>query len=180
MIINKLKFKVLFSINFLNDMEKNVLKHTMIDLFKIAFFIGFVPSLGALLLDLFNGVQNLNGLTQIMETLIPTNNIYMTILVLYSMCHMLFMYVLGFCVRFNKKNFPRFLSFCEFFSPIADVLFQALAIIAGLLVTLTLLGMLSTTPSHSIIFGVLAFILFFLSVIALTINRVITLNYKNL
>lgn len=180
MIINKLKVKGLFPIKFLTDVEKNELKHAIIDLFKIAFFIGFVPSVGALLIDLFNGVQNLKGFHEIMETLIPTNNIYMTLLVLYSICHMLFMYVLGFCVHFNKKIFPRFLSFCEFFSPIADVLFQALAIISGLLVTLALLVLLSTTPSHSIIFGVLAFILFFLSVAALTINRVITLNYKNL
>ncbi len=142
--------------------------------------IGFVPSVGVLLIDLFNGTQDLNGFNEIMDTLIPTNNIYVTILVLYSMCHMLFIYVLGFCVHFNKKIFPRFLSFCEFFSPIAEVLFQVLAIIAGLLVTLALLVLLSTTPSYSIIFGILAFFLFFLSVIALTINRAITLNYKNL
>jgi hypothetical protein len=180
MIINKLKVKGLFSIKFLTDIEKNELKCVMIDLLKIAFFIGFVPSVGALLIDLFNKVQNLNGFSEIMETLIPTNNVYMTILVLYSMCHMLFMYVLGFCVHFNKKIFPRFLSVCEFLSPIAEVLFQLLAIIAGLLVTLALLVLLSTDPSHSIIFGFLAFFLFFLSAVALTINRVITINYKNL
>lgn len=180
MIINKLKIKGLFSIKFLTDIEKNELKHAMTDLLKIAFFIGFVPSIGALLIDLSSGIKNLNGFNEMMEALIPTNSIYMTILVIYSICHMLCLYVLGFCVHFNKKIFPRFLSFCEFFSPVAEVLLQVLAVISGLLFALTSLMLLSTNPSHSIIFGVMTFFLFFLSVIALTINRVITIKYKNL
>jgi len=177
MIINKLKSKGLFSINFLNDIEKIELKRATKELLKIAFFVGVIPSLVALLIDMSIGIQNLNGLNEITKTLIPTDIIYMNILVLYTTGHMLFLYVLGICDHLDVGISPIFLKTCEFFSPIAEVLLQVLAVISGLFFTLVLL-LASENFSHSFIYLCIASFLFFLSVSALTMNRVITINHK--
>ena len=169
---------------FLNEIEKKEAKVAMLDLLKIAFFIGFIPSIVALLGDLgllsSTTSKDLKGFTEIMKTLIPSNEIYIYVLGSYTTFHMVFLFVLAICIHLEKKIFPQILSFCELFSPVAEVLLQVIAVIAGLFFTLALLVMLSDQPSSSIIFLILSLFLLFLSTTALTINRVITHNYKSL
>lgn len=173
----------------LSEIEKKEAMASAIDLLKIAFFIGFIPSVIALLCDLgllkvifsnLNASKDLQGFNEIMKTLIPSNQIYMNILSFYTLCHMVLLFILGFCVHLEKKIFPRILGVCEFFSPVAEVLLQLLAVISGVFFALALLIILSTEPYSSIIFFIMSSFIFFLSTVALTINRVITHNYKNL
>ena len=173
----------------LNEIEKEVAKTATVELLKIAFFVGFIPCVIALLCDFgllkvifseLNPSKNLKGFDEVMKTLIPNNYIYMNILSFYTIFHMLLLFILGFCVHSKKKIFPRILWLCEFFSPVAEVLLQLLSVISGVFFSLALLIMLSTEPYSSIIFFIISTFIFFLSIVALTINRVITHNYRNL
>jgi hypothetical protein len=176
-------------IKILNDIEKKVATSATSELFKIAFFIGFIPCVIALLCDFgllkvifidLNTSKDFKGFDSVMKTLIPNNSIYMNILSFYTISQMVLLYILGFCVHLKKKIFPRILWFCEFFSPVAEILLQLLAVISGVFLAVALLMIFSTEPYSSIIFFVISLFVFFLSVAALTINRVITHNYQNL
>jgi cellulose synthase/poly-beta-1,6-N-acetylglucosamine synthase-like glycosyltransferase len=93
---------------------------------------------------------------------------------------MVLLFILGCCIHLEKKIFPQVLDICEFFSPVAEVLLQLLAVISGVFFTLALLFLISTEPCSSIIFFLISLFIFFLSALALTINRVITHNYKKI
>lgn len=173
----------------LSEIEKKEFKLANIDLLKIAFFIGFIPSVIALLFDLgilkiffthLSESKDLQGFNEVMKTLIPSNDIYMNILSFYTICHMVLLFILGCCIHLEKKIFPLVLDICEFFSPVAEVLLQLLAVISGVFFTLALLFLISTEPCSSIIFFLISLFIFFLSALALTINRVITHNYKKI
>ncbi|WP_171500309.1 hypothetical protein, partial [Acinetobacter guillouiae] len=127
-----------------------------------------------------NASKDLKSFDGLIKTLVPNNAIYMNILTFYTICHMALLFILGLCVYLKKKIFPRVLGVCEFFSPVAEVLFQLLSAIAGVFLASALLMMLSTKFYASFIYVVIASFIFLLSIAALTINRVITHNYKNL
>lgn len=176
-------------IKLLNDIEKKEVKIAIFELLKIGFFIGFIPSLIAILADFgfltlaFNSLtesKNLKSFNEVIATLIPKNEIYMNLLGFYTISHMLLTYILGICVHFKKQISPRVLSFCEFFRPIADVLYQLLAIISGIFSALAFLMLFSTEPFSSVSFLAISLFLLFLSTVGLAITRVITSDYKKL
>ena len=171
--------------NFLNEIEKKEAKVAILELLKIAIFIGFIPSFIAILVDLglFNSVtesKELKSFDALMGTLIPNNSIYMNLMAFYTIFHMVLTYILGICVHLKRKISPKFLALCEFFSPIAEVLYQLLAVISGVFFTIGLLFLFSTEPSTSFVFFIIFLFLMVLSISALTINRTITHHYRNL
>lgn len=170
---------------FLNEIEKKEARVAVLELLKIAIFIGFIPSLIAILVDLglFNSIsesKELKNFDALMGTLIPNNSIYMNLIGFYTIFHLILTYILGICVHFKRKISPKFLALCEFFNPIAEVLYQLLAVISGVFFTIGLLFLFSTDSAASLVFFIILLFLMVLSISALTINRTITHHYRNL
>ena len=176
-------------IKLLNDIEKKEVKIAFLEVLKIGFFIGFIPSLIAILADFgfltlaFNSLiesKNLKSFNEIIATLIPKNEIYMSVLGGYTISHLLLTCILGICIHFKTQISPKFLSFCEYLRPIAEVLYQLLAIISGIFFALAFLILFSTEPFSSVGFLAISLFLLFFSTVGLVISRVIISNYKNL
>lgn len=170
----------------LDDIEKFALKKATIDLIKISFFIGFIPSVMALIVDLKRLGFELKKLTpntslsevyKMMSALIPDNSLYIKILGAYVFIHSVVLFIVFIKSHYEHPINQKALNFCKFFSPIAEVLFQLLAIVAGFFITLFILSTFIVGFMASIKYLTLAVLILLVSIPIVMFNIVIMKKY---
>lgn len=170
----------------LNNIEKFALKKATLDLIKVSFFIGFIPSFIALMIDLKRLGFELKKLTpstslsevyKMMNSLIPDNSLYINILGAYVFIHSAVLLIVFIKSHYEHPINQKTLSFCKFFSPIAEVLFHLLAIVAGFFITLFILSTFVFGFMASIKYLSLAVLILLVSILLVMFNIAIMKYY---
>ncbi|MFL4396786.1 hypothetical protein RJ729_18355 [Acinetobacter pittii] len=170
----------------LNSIERLALKKATGDLLKISFFIGFIPSFIALMVDFIHLDFELNKLTQntslpevseMMNALIPNNQLYIDILGTYVCFYIILLFIVFIKTHYGYPINQKILNFCKFFSPIAEVLFQLIAILSGFFITLFILSIFIDGFMTSLKYLLPAFLMLAIAIPIIMINIIVTQNY---
>lgn len=160
-----------------NKSQNLPIKKSFNDLFKISFFIGFLPSFIALIFDLkkinfdvshMNGNTPLPSLNEMMGVLLPNSKLYISILSIYALISFIMILYLKVNKNRDKRIYLVTFHVYKFILPISETLFQLLSVIAGFFVTLAIVACFITSFStiSYLIMGIYTFGLAFVVIAA--------------
>lgn len=172
---------------FLNLIKISGAKDSIYELIKVGFFIGFLPVLVAILFDLgyfkiFFKELSINNNFKITDalisTLIPNNYIFLSFLSAYVILDIIFMFLLYILNDINSDKSKIFFKTSLFLKPMADVLYQLIAIIVGVFFALGLLSMFFLSPLGVLIFALKPLFSVFFLVVVYSLRNIIIYKYK--
>lgn len=157
--------------------ENNQIGSASLDIFKVAFFIGFLPTFIAVLIDFSNSDTKFSSFSSVTNTLLPDSQIYINIIILYYLFYFIIIMYLGVCSHLNKKISSNILIICKFFNPVAETLIQLFGIVAGVLLLVAFFNICSN-PKMFIGSLFSSIFMFILAIFALKTSRSILQHYE--